>query len=96
MGVSAAELAEIRALLVAQGAPLPSSGWSSWRAGQLLDVIPAADYLGLSVSTLNKMRCAGHGPAFLKITRAAVRYDPNDLDSWIEARRRRSTSESER
>lgn len=62
--------------------------------GRLLDVGSAARYLGLSASTLNKLRCRGGGPKFLKITRTAVRYDPNDLDAWIAARRRESTSES--
>jgi len=62
--------------------------------GRLLDVEAAARYLGLSASTLNKLRCRGGGPKFLKITRSAVRYDPTDLDAWLAARRRGSTSES--
>jgi len=61
--------------------------------GRLLDVSAAADYVGLSASTLNKMRCLGEGPKFLKLTRAAVRYDPADLDAWVYERRRGSTSE---
>ena len=81
-----------KAKLHANVRPLPRARSST--AGHLLDVPGAADYLGLSASTLNKMRCAGHGPAFLKITRAAVRYDPKDLDSWIAARRSKSTSDS--
>lgn len=62
--------------------------------GRLLDVGSAARYLGLSASTLNKLRCRGGGPKFLKMTRTAVRYDPTDLDAWIAARRRESTSEA--
>ncbi len=61
--------------------------------GRLLDVSAAAEYVGLSASTLNKMRCLGEGPKFLKLTRAAVRYDPADLDAWVYERRRGSTSE---
>lgn len=63
------------------------------KAGALFDVVAAAEHCGLSVSTLNKLRCKGGGPKFVKITGAAVRYDPNDLDAWIASRRRGSTSE---
>lgn len=57
----------------------------------LLNVRQAAARLGLSKSTLDKMRCAGKGPRFIKSTDRAVRYDPLDLKAWIEARRRNST-----
>lgn len=57
----------------------------------LLNVREAAARLGLSKSTLDKMRCAGKGPRFIKSTDRAVRYDPTDLDSWIAARRRTKT-----
>jgi len=52
----------------------------------------AADYLGLAVSTLNKWRCHGGGPEFLKLGRA-VRYRKDDLDRFVEARSFRSTAE---
>ncbi|MGQ0531696.1 MAG: helix-turn-helix transcriptional regulator [Caulobacteraceae bacterium] len=53
----------------------------------------AAQRLGLSKSTLDKMRCAGKGPRFIKSTDRAVRYDPVDLDAWIANRRRTSTAQ---
>lgn len=59
----------------------------------LLNVRQAAARLGLSKSTLDKMRCAGKGPRFIKSTDRAVRYDPSDLDAWIAARRHTSTTE---
>lgn len=59
----------------------------------LLNVRQAAARLGLSKSTLDKMRCAGKGPRFIKSTDRAVRYDPADLDAWIAARRHTSTAE---
>lgn len=62
--------------------------------GALLNVRQAAARLGLSKSTLDKMRGAGTGPRFIKSTARAVRYDPADLDAWVEARRRTSTSEA--
>ena len=50
-----------------------------------LPVREAAKYLGLSISTLNKLRCTGGGPAFLKLGRA-VRYTPDDLQDWLDSR----------
>ncbi len=52
----------------------------------------AATYLGLSVSTLNKLRVFGGGPVFLKLGRRVV-YDLADLDDWLASKRRRSTSD---
>jgi len=52
----------------------------------------AAEYVGLSVSTLNKLRVFGGGPVFLKLGRR-VAYDVTDLDAWLATRRRRSTSD---
>ena len=52
----------------------------------------AATYLGLATSTLNKWRCDGGGPHFLKLGRA-VRYHQDDLDRFLEARMFRSTNE---
>lgn len=57
----------------------------------LLNVREAAARLGLSKSTLDKMRCAGKGPQFVKSTDRAVRYDKADLDAWVDARRRNKT-----
>lgn len=59
----------------------------------LLNVPEAARYLRLGVSTLNKMRVNGGGPAFLKLGLRRVVYDMKDLDAWREARRRVSTSQ---
>lgn len=59
---------------------------------RMLRVTEAASFLGLSVSFLNKLRCAGGGPAFRKVGRAVV-YDPIDLDTWLADRRRVSTSD---
>ncbi len=58
----------------------------------LLSVEDAAQVVGLAESTLNKFRVYGTGPRFIKLGRA-VRYRPADLDAWIEANGRVSTSE---
>lgn len=50
----------------------------------------AAAYLGLAVSTLNKWRCYGTGPKYLKLGRA-VRYHREDLDIFVTAHRLTST-----
>ena len=57
-----------------------------------LTVREAAEYVGLSQHTLNQMRHEGRGPRFLKLG-SRVRYDIRDLDAWIDASRRRSTSD---
>lgn len=42
----------------------------------------AADYVGLSKSTLDKLRCYGTGPRYIKLGRAVV-YSTADLDDWV-------------
>lgn len=51
----------------------------------------AANYLALSVSTLNKLRVFGGGPNYSKLGRVVV-YSVEDLDAWLRANRRSSTS----
>ena len=55
----------------------------------------AAEYLGLSASTLAKMRLRGDGPCYAKAGPRIVVYDVADLDTWLAARKRSSTSEPE-
>jgi predicted DNA-binding transcriptional regulator AlpA len=76
----------------AKGSPTPLQKKVVHEPDALLNVRQAASRLGLSKSTLDKMRGAGKGPRFIKSTDRAVRYDPIDLDAWIAARR--SASES--
>lgn len=71
--------------------PVATPDQSSER--RLLDVREAAIRLGLSKSTLDKMRCSGRGPKFIRATDRAIRYDPADLAAFADERRRRSTSE---
>ena len=54
----------------------------------------AARYIGMSESWLRqtRMRGASDAPPHLKISRS-VRYLREDLDDWLEERRRRSTLE---
>lgn len=54
----------------------------------------AAEYLGMSPSTLAKMRLRGDGPIYMKAGPRVVLYDLADLDAWLESCRRKSTSDS--
>lgn len=56
------------------------------RSTHLLDVRAAAAWLGLSKSTLDKMRHYGTGPRYIRATCRAVRYDPDDLRVYAESR----------
>ncbi|PZF78267.1 DNA-binding protein [Aestuariivirga litoralis] len=53
---------------------------------------PTANYLGVSLSWLDKSRLRGDGPPFLQIGGRVV-YDTGDLDTYLASRRRQSTSE---
>ena len=53
----------------------------------------AAEYVGLSASTLEKRRLSGDGPRFVRLGGKAIGYDLKDLDEWIDRQRRMSTSE---
>lgn len=64
-----------------------SDHWRAW-----LRVGPAAGYLGVGVSTLNKLRISGSGPPYAKLGHVVV-YHPDDLDVWACERKVRSTSQ---
>ena len=52
----------------------------------------AAAYTGFAESTLEKLRVSGDGPLYIRVGRVVV-YDPDDLDAWLSAHKRRSTSD---
>jgi len=63
----------------------------------ILNTPGAAEYLRLSIPTLERMRLTGNGPSFAKLTpgpRGSVRYRRADLDAWLASRLVRSTSEA--
>jgi hypothetical protein len=53
----------------------------------------AARYLSLSVQRLARLRLDGTGPVYSRAGRSVL-YLRQDLDSWLHANRRRSTSDS--
>lgn len=71
----------------------PLSNLHPPQTAERVPVEGAAVLTGLSVSTLNKMRLTGDGPAYLKLGRP-VAYDVVDLNEWMASKRRRSTSEA--
>lgn len=64
-----------------------SAPWPNW-----LSPVEAAHYVSSSISTLAKLRLKGGGPTFCRIGRA-IRYRRSDLDGWLAATARRSTSD---
>ena len=59
---------------------------------RLRSVREAAAYLGISVSTLAKLRLTGKGPRYVKLGRRVL-YDVRDLEAWAASRKRNSTSQ---
>lgn len=59
----------------------------------LLNTTQAARYLGLSKAFLERDRWAGAKVPFIKVSTRAVRYRIQDLEDYIQARVRKSTSD---
>lgn len=62
----------------------------------LLTTREAAVELRLSIATLERFRVTGDGPVFIKLgagARSRVVYQRADLDIWLRAQRRQSTSQ---
>jgi hypothetical protein len=59
---------------------------------ELVNQREAAEQLGLSVRTLERLRLTGGGPQYAKLC-ARVLYRQIDLDTWVAERLRGSTSE---
>ena len=59
----------------------------------VLDRRAAATYLGVTPSWLDRSRCTGEGPRFLKLGRRTVRYRREDLNEFLQSRLYRATSD---
>jgi hypothetical protein len=59
-----------------------------------LDTKESARHVGLSTATLERLRVKGGGPLFISPVPGRVLYDVQDLDAWMQSRRRASTSEA--
>jgi predicted DNA-binding transcriptional regulator AlpA len=60
---------------------------------EYLNVAEAAKLANLGVSTLNKLRLTGDGPSYIKLGRRVV-YARDDIEGWMQSKRRRSTSDA--
>lgn len=60
---------------------------------KLLNTKSAAEYLSVSMAFLERDRWAGARIPFIKVGSRAVRYRLEDLDTYLESRVRRSTSD---
>jgi hypothetical protein len=69
-----------------QGAPAPATP-------HIFDTAAAAAYLGVSPRTLQDWRFRGVGPKYLAYSSRACRYRVADLDAWLAAQERTSTSD---
>ena len=75
-----------------QGGPatLPESN-NYWQA--LINEFAIAEFLGLSVRTIQGFRSKGGGPRFVRISSRCVKYRRIDGREWAEARLCSSTSD---
>lgn len=64
-------------------------------ASPLIKETELSQILNIEVATLRRWRWAGRGPRFLKLG-GAVRYDLADVEEFIEASKRISTSDTGR
>lgn len=60
---------------------------------RLLTPAEASSLIQVATNTLAKWRVTGSGPCFLKVG-SRVFYEQADLETWLQSRRRTSTSES--
>jgi hypothetical protein len=58
-----------------------------------LNNVEAARFVGLSASTMNKLRVSGGGPRFLKPVRRVL-YERGALLEWTRSHERTSTSDA--
>jgi predicted DNA-binding transcriptional regulator AlpA len=61
---------------------------------KVLHARDAARFVGLSESTLAKLRLNGNGPLYCKLGRRVV-YRPADLEQWLQSRTVRDTSDAD-
>jgi hypothetical protein len=54
----------------------------------------AANFLEVKKSTLQTWRSLGKGPKYIKISRRCVRYDPVDLEAFLDSKRKNPENNS--
>jgi predicted DNA-binding transcriptional regulator AlpA len=71
-----------------------SKGFSMADLPKVISAKAAARFVGLSQSTLAKLRLNGNGPIYCKLGRRVV-YRPADLEQWLQSRTTRDTSDAD-
>jgi len=71
-----------------------SKGFAMAELPKVVTARTAARYVGLSESTLAKLRLNGNGPIYCKLGRRVV-YRPAELDQWLQSRTARDTSDAD-
>jgi predicted DNA-binding transcriptional regulator AlpA len=61
---------------------------------KVITATAAAKFVGLSESTLAKLRLNGNGPTYCKLGRRVV-YRPADLEAWLQSRTARDTTDAD-
>jgi excisionase family DNA binding protein len=79
--------------VVLADAPLTSaSGLQRRDTSRLLDEFEVASWLSISVRTLRNWRVQGGQIPFIRVGKKAVRYRTSDIEAWLAARVRTSTT----
>jgi len=64
----------------------------SFDDSSLLSSSELANFLGVSLATLERWRRHGEGPPFIRIGRRRIAYRPSAVRRWVEAQERSSTA----
>jgi excisionase family DNA binding protein len=76
-------------------APLTSVSERTRRdASRLLDEFELASWLSISVRTLRNWRVQGGQIPFIRVGKKTIRYRTSDIEAWLAARVRTSTTEA--
>ena len=67
---------------------------TAMNVAKVVTTVEAARVLGLSESTLAKLRLNGNGPLYCKLGRRVV-YREADLEQWLQSRTARDTSDAD-
>ena len=59
----------------------------------LLTESEAAAFLNFTPRAMQAWRTRGGGPAYIRVSARAIRYRQEDIDRWLDERRRTSTSD---
>ncbi|WP_395644599.1 helix-turn-helix transcriptional regulator [Terricaulis sp.] len=62
------------------------------KADYLMTTADVAAYCLLRKNYLERLRCSGGGPAYLKLSARCVAYRREDVEAWLDARRHINTA----